>query len=81
MRNVVYFVMDTDKNWNFTVEDVLLIGFISIGFTKMVNNLISTKVKTHAQRHSHQEIKPLVRAYLLYNLPIIMEDKSTSPMI
>ena len=76
MRNVVYFVMDTDKNWNFTIEDVLLIGFISIGFTKMVNNLTRTKVKTHAERHSHQEIKPLVRAYLLYNLPIIMEDKS-----
>jgi hypothetical protein len=75
MRNLVYFVMDTDKNGNFTVEDVLLIGFISIGFTKMVNNLTRTKVKTHAQRHSHHEIKPLVRAYLLYNLPIIMEDK------
>jgi len=68
--------MDTDKNQNFTVEDVLLIGFISIGFTKMVNNLTSTKAKTHAGRRSHQEIKPLVRSYLLYYLPIIMKDKS-----
>ena len=76
MRNVVYSLMVTDKNQNFTVEDVLLIGFISIGFTKMVNNLTSIKVKTHAGRHSHQEIKPLVRAYLLYYLPIIMKDKS-----
>jgi hypothetical protein len=68
--------MDTDKNRNFTVEDILLIGCISIGFTKMVMNITSIKAKTHAQLHSHQEIKPLVLTYLLYNLPIIIKDKS-----
>jgi len=68
--------MATDKNWNFTVKDVLLIGCISMGFTKMVNNITSINAKTHAHLHSHQEIKPLVFTYLLYNLPIIMKDKS-----
>ena len=68
--------MDTDKNWSFTVEDVLLIGSISIGFTKMISNITSTKAKTHAQLHSHQETKPLVFTYLLYNLPVIMKNKS-----
>ena len=42
----------------------------------MISNITSTKAKTHAQLHSHQETKPLVFTYLLYNLPVIMKNKS-----
>lgn len=43
--------MGTDKNWSFNSKDVLLIGYIVVGFTKMVNNIITAKPKTHAQHH------------------------------
>jgi hypothetical protein len=76
MRNLVYFVIATDNNYVFSTEEVLLIGIIVIGFTKMVNNITNIKAKTHAQLHSHHKKKPLVFTFLYYNLPEIISYKS-----
>jgi hypothetical protein len=76
MRIFVYCVNAIDNNYFFSNEEVLLIGTIAVGFTKMVDNITNTKAKIHAQHHSHHEKKSLVFTYLFYNLPAIFANKS-----
>src|SRR5919107_2687875 len=69
-------MVNTDKISNLTEDDILLIGAIVVGFTKMVYRITNTKPEVNSHSHSHEETKPLVKTYVLFNLPKILENKS-----
>jgi hypothetical protein len=68
--------MPNPDNNDYTESDVMLIGAIVIGFTKLVSNIVNTPAKSHHQSHSHQETKQLVYSYVLWNLPYIFRSRS-----
>src|SRR5919107_284434 len=69
-------MVNTDKISNLTEDDILLIGAIVVGFTKMVYRITNTKPEVNSHSHSHEETKQLVYTYVLFNLPKILENKS-----
>jgi len=69
-------MVNTDKISDLTESDILLIGAIVVGFTKMVYRITNTKPEVNSHSHSHEETKQLVYTYVLFNLPKILENKS-----
>jgi hypothetical protein len=69
-------MVDTDKIRDLTENDILLIGAIVVGFTKMAYMITNTKPEVNSRSHSHEETKRLVYSFVLFNLPKILENKS-----
>jgi hypothetical protein len=69
-------MVNTDKISDLTESDILLIGTIVVGFTKMVYSITNTKPEVNSRSHSHEETKQLVKTFVLFNLSKILENKS-----
>jgi hypothetical protein len=69
-------MVNTDKISDLTESDILLIGAIVVGFTKMVYSITNTKPEVNSHSHSHEETKQLVYTYVLFNLPKILGNKT-----
>ena len=71
IRIIVATVIAVDNNLALTYDEVLYIGIITIGCTKLIARLANLDVQKFAISKSHQEIKSLVHTFIITKVPTI----------
>jgi hypothetical protein len=69
---------DPVKNTSLTQKDIMLIGMILIGTTKLIHTrkLVDEYAERYAKAQSHLQVKSLVRTFVITNLDAITRNKT-----